>query len=123
MKKNDFYIIIAVVTMAAVIYAAYGFLYRGGGGRAVIYVDGEEYGTYSLDKDEVIAIQGVDEKYVNTLVIKDGYADMTYAGCPDQICVRHKPIRHDGEMIVCLPSRIIIEIKGGNTDDIDGVAR
>ena len=45
------------------------------------------------------------------LIIKDGEAYMQEADCPNQICVHHSPISHKGESIVCLPNRVIIEIR------------
>lgn len=45
------------------------------------------------------------------LVIKDGEAYMQEADCPNQICVHHSPVSHKGETIVCLPNRVIIEIR------------
>ena len=45
------------------------------------------------------------------LIIKEGEAYMQEADCPNQICVRHSPISHKGETIVCLPNRVIIEIR------------
>ena len=45
------------------------------------------------------------------LIIKDGEVYMQEADCPNQICVHHSPISHKGETIVCLPNRVIIEIR------------
>ncbi len=45
------------------------------------------------------------------LIIKDGEAYMLEADCPNQICVHHSPVSHKGENIVCLPNRVIIEIR------------
>ena len=45
------------------------------------------------------------------LVIKDGEAYMQEADCPNQICVHHSSVSHKGETIVCLPNRVIIEIR------------
>ena len=45
------------------------------------------------------------------LIIKDGEAYMQEADCPNQICVHHSPVSHKGETIVCLPNRVIIEIR------------
>lgn len=45
------------------------------------------------------------------LIIKEGEAYMQEADCPNQICVHHSPISHKGESIVCLPNRVIIEIR------------
>ena len=45
------------------------------------------------------------------LIIKDGEAYMQEADCPNQICVHHSPVSNKGETIVCLPNRVIIEIR------------
>ena len=45
------------------------------------------------------------------LIIKDGEAYIQEADCPNQICVHHSPVSHKGETIVCLPNRVIIEIR------------
>ncbi len=50
------------------------------------------------------------------LTIKDGKADMTYADCPNQICVHHAAIMNVGETIVCLPNRVVVEV-GGAEDE------
>ena len=47
----------------------------------------------------------------NILVIKDGRADMTDADCPDRICVNHRPVSQEGETIVCLPHKVVVEVK------------
>lgn len=42
------------------------------------------------------------------------------ADCPDQIDVKQGYISRVGEIIVCLPNKLIIEIKGlAEEDDID----
>ena len=34
------------------------------------------------------------------------------ASCPDHLCIRQGKISREGEMIVCLPNRMIAEVKG-----------
>jgi hypothetical protein len=85
----------------------------------VVTINGEEYGTYPLDKDCEEVIELPNGAY-NVLKIEDGYAQITDASCPDHICVHHYAIQYSGEMIVCLPNGMIAEIVGGEEDDIDG---
>ena len=80
-----------------------------------ITVDGVVQGTYSLEKDNEIAITG--DGWTNNLVIKNGYADMTEADCPDKICVNHVKISQVGESIVCLPHKVVVEIVGEKQKD------
>lgn len=84
--------------------------------RIQVSVDGEVFGVYSLHKDQEIKINDT-----NYLIIKDGAADMIEADCPDQICVNQKAISKTGETIVCLPNKVIVDVKGADGGDLDAV--
>ncbi|EHN58149.1 NusG domain II-containing protein [Oenococcus kitaharae] len=43
------------------------------------------------------------------------------ANCPDQICVHHAPIDQAGQSIVCLPHKLIIEVKSGSGRTFGGI--
>ncbi len=117
MKKNDFILVIAILLIAGIGFLMYLYFAAGHAGTVLVTANGEVYGTYSLKKDREIIIQGG-----NTLVIRDGEADMTDADCPDHICVDHKPISKKKETIVCLPNKVIVEIVGGEDAETDAVA-
>ena len=84
----------------------------------VVTVNGEEYAKDSLseDREEII----LTEKGKNVLIIKDGYADMTDASCPDGLCVRQHKINESGESLVCLPNKVTVTVVGGDGVDIIG---
>ncbi|MCI8634619.1 MAG: NusG domain II-containing protein [Eubacterium sp.] len=100
--------------------AWYSFFGRDDGAVVEITVDGELYGSYALDKNQTVDII-VGETKTNTLVIQNGMADMTKASCPDKLCVHQKAISRTGETIVCLPNRVVAEIKGSRPADLDAV--
>lgn len=104
MKKND-WILAAGAVIFACLLGILLYCNQSQGNYAVITVDGEEYGCYRLDKDQVIEINRT-----NRLKITDGEAVMVYAECPDQICVHMMPASKEHDMIVCLPNKVIIEI-------------
>ncbi len=52
--------------------------------------------------------------------IKDGQADITKAYCPDKICVDQRPVSRQGESLVCLPNKVVVEIENGGEPEIDG---
>lgn len=81
------------------------------GSLVTVTVDGSEEGTYSLVKDAVVPVDGFGE-FSLTLVIKDGQAFVKNATCPDLICQEHTPISRAGELIVCLPGRVVITVTG-----------
>lgn len=51
----------------------------------------------------------------NLLAVSSSGVSMEAADCPDQICVHHIPIMREGESIICLPHRLVVEIKGGKS--------
>ena len=122
MKKNDWILMIALLAVAGLIGVGYTFIQGANteDAEAVVLIDGKEYGRFSLDKDREERIELSDGSY-NILVIKDGKADMTEASCPDKICVNHRDISKRGESITCLPNKVIIEIRNGESSDLDAI--
>ena len=47
----------------------------------------------------------------NHIRIENGHISVTDADCPDKICLQTGAISHAGEIIACLPHKLIIEIK------------
>ena len=46
--------------------------------------------------------------------IGDGEVWLKHSTCPDQLCLRSGRISRTGEMLVCLPNKIVVEIKNDN---------
>lgn len=123
MKKNDF-ILLAVIIVAAL--AAFGgvSLYSAISTRAseaVVYLDGEEQGRYPLSEDTTVEIR--QESGYNILQIRDGKADITEASCPDKVCVNHRAVSGQGESLVCLPNKMVVEIENGRESGVDAGTR
>jgi hypothetical protein len=117
MKKNDWILVAAILVLAGIGFLIYTSFGRQTAGIVKVTVNGELFGTYSLEKEQEIKINDT-----NRMIIKDGQADMIEADCPDQICVDHKTISKNKETIVCLPNKVLIEIVGGEHVEIDAVA-
>ena len=118
-RRND---VILVLGLLLVIFAA-GlalFLFRSVGDTVTVTVNGEKYAEYSLSEDREVEIR-VGEGY-NILVIEEGRAYVKNASCPDGICSSHRPISHDGESIICLPNKVVIEIRTTETHQPDIIA-
>lgn len=110
--------ILIVICFAGVFTAAV----KKPGETLVISLDGEIYREVSLNEDQRIEIkkEGVT---VNVLDIRDGKADMKSATCPDKLCVHQNPVSKSGESIVCLPNKVVVEVKGEKKGDFDSIAR
>ena len=104
MKKKEAIFIASILVIAGIL----GLGFRISGQRSHntirITVDGKEFGTYSLSKDQVIHIGDT-----NVCEIKDGQARMISAQCPDHLCMKQKAIDEKGGTIVCLPNKVVIE--------------
>lgn len=122
MKKADLYLISILVTVALLLCLGYYQKYQKKGDVVRICIDNQDFKTLSLEKDceYIIPTPG----HHNTLVIKNGFAYISDADCPDKLCVHQKKISHVGETLVCLPHKVIVSIEGepSNHESIDGTA-
>ena len=79
-------------------------------GRAVIQIDGEKVHTMELDKDAQYRAETADGNY-NMVIVKDQSVRVSEADCENQVCVKTGAIRYPGEVIACMPHRMIIYIE------------
>lgn len=109
-KKADIVlaVIIAVVGVIASIYITVNEK-PVKDGQVVIYVNHEKYGSYPLNEDREIEIKK--DGHINKITIKEGNAQMTFADCHNQDCVKQGKISDGSESIICLPNKVVVEIK------------
>ena len=92
------------------------------GAQVVITWNGQVEGTYPLDEDQTFVFEGESGGY-NVVTIEDGFVFMEEANCPDQICVKHKPLNQTADPIVCLPNKLVVEVSAPNSEkQLDGVS-
>ena len=116
-RRNDLILIAAllvILTVTGLLFA----LCREEGSVVTVEIDGELVGSYSLAEDRTVEIRtGENDAQYNRLVIRDGKAFVEDASCPDGICAAHKPIHRMGESIVCLPHRVVVTVRGTQSDN------
>jgi len=90
-----------------------------------IQVNGEEIKTITFDDNMIGKTIPIKSDYgYNLIEIGDGKVRVIEADCPDQLDVKQGYISKVGEIIVCLPNRLVVEIKGvGVETEIDGISR
>lgn len=104
MKKGDF-IIIAAVIAAVITSAVLAFSFSKPGVRVVVRQNNK------VIYDENINVNKIVDTGSNTVIIKDGIVYMKKANCKNQVCVNKGKISNKGDEIVCLPNKVIVEIK------------
>lgn len=122
MKKKDIILIVAVLAISLISFAAIKMTQKDGK-EVIVTVDGKEVYKTSIKKDQIYQIP--EENGTNVMQIKDGKVTMKKADCKDQICADHKAIEKSGETIVCLPHKVVIEIQSedGKEQELDGVTQ
>jgi len=113
--RYDIILIIGLLVITMVIAMAVRFTQKTGK-TVVVSVDGVVKYTFPLDEDLEFEIEGY-EGGTNYLVIKDGEAYLTEASCPDLLCVHMGKISSQGQSIICLPNRVVVEIRDDNESD------
>lgn len=119
MKRNDI-ILIAIILILGI--GLFGFMYmnKKEGGKVEISIKGEVVKELPLNEDTTYTIEDTDG-HKNVLVIKDGYATIKSASCPDQVCVYQKDIHYNGESLICLPNQVMIRVIDGEKQEMDSV--
>lgn len=104
LKKGD-YIVIAMVAVVFFLSIALLFTFSKQGSRVVIKHDNQIIYDQSIDIDKKI------DTGTNEIIIKNGIVYMKEASCKNQVCVKTGEISKKGESIICLPNKVIVEIK------------
>jgi len=114
--------LVVIILLAVVTLLSFSLWYkRDLGHRVMIVVDGKETGTFSLDADPK-AMRFVGTKGPFVVEIRDGKVRMKDSTCPGKCCVEMGWIGCEGQMICCIPNRVIIKIIG-RTEGYDALAR
>lgn len=86
---------------------------------AIVTVNGEVLTEIDLSakKDDEFTIETSEGN--NKVVVRDGGISIVEADCSDGVCVNQGVARKPGDMVVCLPHRVIIEVVGADNGDKD----
>jgi len=78
---------------------------------AFVYHDNRLVGAYQLDRDQSVFI-GDKTRPDMKIEIKNGAIRVAESDCPRGICMQAGWVRTPGRSIVCVPNRVLIEIRG-----------
>ena len=84
-----------------------------------IQVDGKEIDHFSLAEAEGRTMRYKTSYGCNVVKIEQGKISVFEADCPDKLCVHQGRISRPGQILVCLPNRFLVELRGGAEDASD----
>lgn len=114
-KKGDIVILGIAVLVSGI--ALWFFQNRNPGASVRITKDGVT-SEYAIHEDRIVECTGENGQR-NVIRIENGAVFMEEADCPDQVCVKQGAVSKNGEMIICLPNDVFVEIRGGEEKEID----
>ncbi|HHW02032.1 MAG TPA: NusG domain II-containing protein [Thermoanaerobacterales bacterium] len=123
--KGDKILIVFILISAVLIFAGfqvYGF------GRdktyAVIEVNGQPYQKISLGQDgQKLQVKVPGLLGESIVEVDKDRVRMLYSPCPDKDCERQGWASRPGQLLVCLPNRVVVKIQGDRAqNDLDAVS-
>ena len=120
MTRADGVIIGVLAVIALVAWPLTSAAAGAGGATAVISApDGRTVVPLSDDADYRIAGAVSDL----TVRVEQGSVSVVESDCPDQTCVHTGRVSSTGEVIACVPNRVVVRIGGERSDELDARIR
>lgn len=126
MTKGDKILIVAVIIINVIsLWLVKNIAFNQNSKYISVQVNGEEIKRIIFDKNMVGKQIPIETEYgYNLIEIGDEKVRVIEADCPDKLDVKQGYISRVGEVIVCLPNRLVIEIKGTRAEtNVDGLSR
>ena len=82
---------------------------------AYVYQEGKLVKSLRLDKDQEVILGRM------LLEIKEGRIRVRESDCPRKICVNTGWIKTPGQVIACVPNKVLVEIKSAGSPFLDAV--
>ena len=121
-SKRDVMFLGTLLFISLAGFVAVSVFQKNVGSKVRITVDNQLIGVYDLGEEQDIPIE-VQGEVGNILRIENQKASMIQATCPDKLCVHQKSISRQGETIVCLPHKVVVEIQSEERAEFDSLAR
>ncbi len=113
-----------IIALSIVSFAGFGVVKAAGigGSHAVVEVNGRKVAELPLDRNGEVVVQG--PLGGTTVAVHDGSVKVVKSPCPRGVCMHMGTIRHPGEILVCVPNRVCVGIRGGKNGgaSFDGVS-
>ncbi|NLJ73810.1 MAG: NusG domain II-containing protein [Firmicutes bacterium] len=123
MVKGDrlLFVVLVIIGLSTFVYTQFVVPRQSKGTMVVVEIDGEIVDELNLNENAHNIRYETANGY-NILEVQDGKVRITEADCPDLLCVHTGWRERVGQMIVCLPHRLIVKIVGEDESqaELDG---
>ena len=120
LKRFTMLDLLIIITLAGSAFFFVPFMQSHTPHTVVVYRDNTPIAAYPLAEDCSFTIKGAIGPMKIKIEDKSVWVDS--ATCPEQICVKTRPISKTSQQIICEPNHIVLEISPAK-DTIDGVSR
>ena len=119
-KRNTYLFLLLLLVIIGAGFLIQRYFFGKTGSTAIIEQDGETISELDLSKDTELVLDDGNGGS-NTITVKNGKIAVTDANCPDLVCVHTGSISQTGEVIACLPHKLIITISEEKNSDLDAI--
>lgn len=102
--------LIILISLVFIIFAFKTYWHFETGSVVQVNFQGKTYGNFSLFQDKKISLVGKEGE--SMIEIKNGQARFKSAPCKNKYCVQQGWIGFTGQILICIPNEISIEILG-----------
>lgn len=116
--------IIGILCLLSILFILYSKTQTDVGYTAYIYQDGKlclAIDLSEIKESKTLSFETGDGGY-NTVLVTPGEIAVTDANCPDKVCVHMGAIRTKSIPIVCLPHKLVIELKENTKNKPDAIS-
>ncbi len=118
--KYDLWIIICICFVVIIFIFYPVFFQKKGPAYVTVYQNGTVYCKYPLAEDRTISVTD-DNGYYNLILINNNVVKMSDAECPDKLCIKQGAVSKNGESIICLPNKVVVQISSEEESDLDAI--
>lgn len=119
-KRGDIILVLALVFLSCVLIFSAFIARTEPPAYAVVSVSGETVAVLPIEKNTVLEVGEGERK--NTVVVENGEVYILDASCPDKVCVSCGAVSKNGDIILCLPNRLIVRIVSDSPQESDTVS-
>ena len=120
MKPGD-YILIAVLLLSIIVQLFWHQYHQRPAKYAIVSIGDDFVSEISLEPDSLYRFEGFIG--VSEIEVAQHEIRMLQSPCPHKTCQKMGSISESGQVIVCVPNRIVIKIEGNAAHDLDGVTQ